>query len=125
MPDHVNQEELLAEFWETVHKTYFRPLVDQDKEILTYLRTKVLAESQENGLSSVPVFMDEDSVEAVASMISSKYEAVYGPGLESLSKQNFANMTKQYYLSLYYYLPLLLSDKEVGPLDADGDPQES
>lgn len=125
MPDQVNQEELLEEFWETAHKTYFRPLFDQDKAALTYIRSNILTENQEIGLSLVPVFYDEASVDAIVSLLSSKYEGLYGPGLDHLSKHNFANMTKQYYLSMYYYLPLLLGDKDVGLAYSDSHPTQA
>lgn len=119
MPDSVNQEELLTEFWEIAHKTYFRPLGDQDKETLAFIRAQVLADNHEDGLTYVPVFMDEEAIDAIAAMISSKYESVYGPGYENLSRQNFANMTKQYYLAMHFYLPLLVGNKEVDLLHSD------
>ena len=114
MTDQVNQDELFAEFWETLHKTYFRPVSLQDKNILTHIRTKILRESDNHGLSDFPVFRDQDSVEAMAALVSSKYEASFGSGMEDLNRRNFANMTKHYYLAMHYYLPLLLEDTEVG-----------
>lgn len=124
MQDQVNQEELFAEFWETLNKTYFRPICLQDRDILTHIRAKILRECENQGLTEFPMFRDLQSVEAVASMVSSKYEASFGAGLEALGKLNFANMTKQYFLAMHYYLPLLEGDAEVGKAESDRHAQQ-
>ena len=113
MPDPLKHEDLLIEFWETIHKTYFRPVSSQDKHILDYIKSNVLTESDKIESSCVPVFLDTGSVEAVASLTSYKYETLFGNAFEGLSKHNFANLTKHYYLTIYYYLPMMTGNKEV------------
>ena len=103
----------MIEFWDTIHKTYFRPLDGQDKLAIDYVKTNMQSENIELRLSDVPVFLNNDSIDALVSLLSSKYENLYDSELVSMAKQNFANMTKQYYLAMHYYLPLLCEDRDV------------
>lgn len=87
--------------------TYFRPISSKDLQIFDYLENQVLSD---NGTAHqlLNFFYDQESAEAVASWLGPRYEYIYGSEFEGLSKLNYTNMLKSFYLSVQYYLPLMV-----------------
>lgn len=87
--------------------TYFRPISSKDIQIFDYLENQVLSD---NGMAHqlLNFFYDQESAEAVASWLGPRYEYIYGSEHEGLSRLNYTNMLKSFYLSVQYYLPLMV-----------------
>lgn len=111
-PDPNKLEELLTEYWQVLEDTYFRTISSKDLQIFDYLEQQVLSDS---GTANylVNLFYDQESAEAVASWVSPRYESVYGSEHEALSRLNYTNMLKSFYMSIQYYLPLMNHDTQL------------
>jgi len=103
---------MLADLWRTLRDVYFKPISEKDLRIFDFIFENYLSTSTEL-CTKYPIYASKESKMAINILLSSDYEQIFGQDFPELSKTNFTNLLKTYYLSILLYLPLLCGDSKV------------